>query len=585
MNIFNVALDIYFNIKAADSEFFKLVGGSFINSLFKIVHNDDLIRLKETIEELKQNKNKEQNCAIRMRFLDIGYTWMIISMNYKDMGIDKEPIINARFIKLKEIKKELENLNNIKYDYRVWLSLSNLKYFKYDSTENIITIYSFNSHYNIEHKDYKTHELIKKSLNLPLSDKNFKRQLKMLIKQMKNCVLPFKYKISSSFFTEGNKLQTHLLNITPVFNRAKTRFDIYGTIDNKEYENISSSLPESSSFPDIDPLTGLYNKTAVIKYIKQKIENESKSSIYLAIIDVDNFKTINDTFGHLFGDKILKRVSELILYAVQDMGMVGRFGGDEFFIVFENIKDELELRSYLRSIRSSVELGFSDTMKNINLSCSIGCVAYPKDAGNYEDLFDSADAALYRAKENGKNRYVIYSADKGYSKKFHSVSDMDALSLENSKTEFFCSNLSNLFNNREKAINDILSNIGNRFMLDRIIIYKGNELKKAYVWGKDNNLDSAEYIYYENYLSYFKNKVHVINHIAVIEIRTPKVHKILVNQDTFSSISYLFGSKDDIKGLITYELLPNGRKWKSEEIFALTLFGNMLEQVITQNSI
>ncbi len=163
-----------------------------------------------------------------------------------------------------------------------------------------------------------------------------------------------------------------------------------------------------------DSLTGLIDKTDIIRIAKERIDDRRLEGTALAIIDIDYFKNINDTYGHHFGDEVIKKVADIISNEVGNSGVSGRFGGDEFFVVFYNIEFEDQLRTVLRGIKTKVSSTFPD--KGIDrdnpLSVSIGTAVFSKDADNYEDLFMLADHCLYVAKEKGRNRYIIYTQEK-----------------------------------------------------------------------------------------------------------------------------------------------------------------------------
>ncbi len=163
-----------------------------------------------------------------------------------------------------------------------------------------------------------------------------------------------------------------------------------------------------------DSLTGLVDKTDIIRIAKERIDDRRLEGTTLAIVDIDFFKAINDTYGHQFGDEVIKRVADIISKEAGNEGIAGRFGGDEFLIVFYNIQREDELRAKLRSIHNMVAAAFPDKGIDDNspLTVSIGTATYPNDADNYDDVFMLADHCLYIAKDKGRNRYIIYTLSK-----------------------------------------------------------------------------------------------------------------------------------------------------------------------------
>ncbi len=163
-----------------------------------------------------------------------------------------------------------------------------------------------------------------------------------------------------------------------------------------------------------DSLTGLVEKTDIIKIARDRIDGRNLEGTALVVIDVDYFKSINDNYGHQFGDEVIKKVADIISAEVGNSGIAGRFGGDEFFIVLYNIESEEELRSILKGIKNKVSATFPDKGidKDNPLSVSIGAAVFPSGVDNYDDLFTLADHSLYLAKDKGRNRYIIYDPEK-----------------------------------------------------------------------------------------------------------------------------------------------------------------------------
>jgi diguanylate cyclase (GGDEF)-like protein len=156
-----------------------------------------------------------------------------------------------------------------------------------------------------------------------------------------------------------------------------------------------------------DGLTGLYNHAFLIELLQKELEKKEKSCscISFVMIDIDFFKNINDTYGHLFGDKVLKELSTILTSVVKDGSIVGRYGGEEFGIVFSGMNKKT-LVDVCEQIRKSVEIyEFKIDNKIVRITISIG--AYFKDSRenlNSGELIKFADEALYKAKNSGRNR-------------------------------------------------------------------------------------------------------------------------------------------------------------------------------------
>lgn len=155
-----------------------------------------------------------------------------------------------------------------------------------------------------------------------------------------------------------------------------------------------------------DGLTGTYNRNFMNNFLSNALRKKNKFCI--AIVDIDHFKSFNDTFGHLFGDLTLKIVSNFIESQLRGNDAIFRFGGEEFVMYFEN-KTEDQAFSLVESIRTGIEtLSIEDEKSKTNVKCSFGCYEVRNDS-TIAGMIEKADQALYYSKENGRNRTTKYS--------------------------------------------------------------------------------------------------------------------------------------------------------------------------------
>jgi diguanylate cyclase (GGDEF)-like protein len=159
-----------------------------------------------------------------------------------------------------------------------------------------------------------------------------------------------------------------------------------------------------------DPLTGVVNRQTMTEYIQSLIA--SKKPFALCLFDLDNFKGVNDTFGHKTGDRVLEETSHYIADLVGESGVVGRFGGDEFFIVLEGFQNYDEIWNICHNISLSLKKFTLSGMTGLTITMTMGVCRFPFDAVTYDDLFDIADKVLYRGKMKGRSCFVIYLAEK-----------------------------------------------------------------------------------------------------------------------------------------------------------------------------
>lgn len=160
-----------------------------------------------------------------------------------------------------------------------------------------------------------------------------------------------------------------------------------------------------------DPLTGVYNKEVIIKKIEQYIRGNSKGTHMFMFIDFDNYKKINDKYGHLRGDKVLVFMINKIKETFTEGEMIGRIGGDEFVVFAGNISGMEEAVKKAEALKNALDTTFSSNTYSIPISGSIGVSFYPKDGINYEQLMERADLAMYKVKKQGRNNYLFFSGD------------------------------------------------------------------------------------------------------------------------------------------------------------------------------
>lgn len=160
---------------------------------------------------------------------------------------------------------------------------------------------------------------------------------------------------------------------------------------------------ELQRMANIDPLTQLYNRRYLTQYLEEK-EKESGSGFTVILLDIDDFKGINDTYGHMFGDEVLQTFSEILLRHMKGYGIVTRFGGEEFMLVF-NSGDKEEIQKVLKvCAREFKQYGME--RKKIQMTFSGGVAVYQKEE-MLTTLFNTADERLYRAKKAGKKQVVF----------------------------------------------------------------------------------------------------------------------------------------------------------------------------------
>lgn len=159
---------------------------------------------------------------------------------------------------------------------------------------------------------------------------------------------------------------------------------------------------------DTDLLTGLDNKLATERKIKEYMAEYPNTLAMMFVLDIDNFKKINDTMGHAFGDEVLRELGRQIGVNFRVTDIIGRTGGDEFTIFLKNLKDDSNtLREAQKLTYFFKHFQVGDYVK-YSATASIGAAVFPADGNDFDALYKSADAALYKAKKRGKNQLAFF---------------------------------------------------------------------------------------------------------------------------------------------------------------------------------
>lgn len=146
-------------------------------------------------------------------------------------------------------------------------------------------------------------------------------------------------------------------------------------------------------------------KAAFEQKVRKSLENPEHSGMLL-VMDIDHFKNINDSYGHIFGDLVLRTIGERLHETFMDKALYGRFGGDEFLVWISGKMTRKDMIEQLKKLFDEIH-AIQTPDGRIRVGISVGVALCPENGENYEVLFENADAALYSAKNLGRDRYVF----------------------------------------------------------------------------------------------------------------------------------------------------------------------------------
>ena len=353
---------------------------------------------------------------------------------------------------------------------------------------------------------------------------------------------------------------------------------------------ISGELPKSNYYMSetaIDPGTGLLNKRAINEYAIEKIQG-STGGLYLAIIDVDDFKRINDGFGHMFGDEVLSKVAEIIRSILTGRGMAGRFGGDEFMLVFENVDSEETLRRMLSTISKHVKWAFVDE-KQLSISLSIGVSKFPEDGATYEDLFMKADKCLYIAKAKGKDRYIIYNEEK-HGNIVNEEDSVRSIGLKATDTsEKKCSVLMDLVLELHRsgmtAVPDVMKQMQAYFDIDGIAVYGGSHMERLVSAGRYlNPIQNYDCVFQQEYRDFFdEDGYYIESGIFCLEQRMPRAFELNRAQEIEEFMQFLAVGENGVpKALVSFDFFNRRPKISAIDIGMMKTVGRLLAEVAAE---
>lgn len=334
-----------------------------------------------------------------------------------------------------------------------------------------------------------------------------------------------------------------------------------------------------------DAGTGLLNKRAWTEYTIEQLNRKDQNIRWMVIIDIDDFKHINDTYGHIFGDQVIRRVAEIMQALVGQRGVIGRFGGDEYVILLEKVETREQLKTLLKTIAKEFALAFDP---KIHVTASIGVSEYPVDGTEYEELMRKADKALYLAKEKGKNRHIIYEErlhGKLESDDMQNMAMAYAVSKEKKRevitamiTELCISGVDSIVKKEER-----LQQIRSLFDLDGITIYseRGGNL----ICRNGNYIEEMPtgrgFFEDEKYLALFGDDDNFVeSNMVKLRSQAPKAFAVMQKQEIGASLQCLSRKEGIPNVIVNYDVFNRNRKWSDEDITLLTILGHCIGNLL-----
>ncbi|MBQ9520415.1 MAG: GGDEF domain-containing protein [Acholeplasmatales bacterium] len=333
----------------------------------------------------------------------------------------------------------------------------------------------------------------------------------------------------------------------------------------------------------LDSLTGIVARGFIIDYAKELIKE--KKPFAMCIVDIDNFKLINDNYGHQAGDEVLKTIASDLAACVGERGLVGRYGGDEFLILFLDGHGYDETHAFVKTlygpgkaIRRTVCL---DKIHPF-LTATTGAASFPDDAKDYDELFKKVDKALYRGKIKGRNCYITYVEEK------HGHIDVHKKDKQSMLVAF--EDLARIVQTRQSVHNKIKQIVDYAFDLlgvTRFIIFDptkemaiSNDKPGAYKY-KCVSVDEMEKLL--GHKSYYSSSGQ--NPLSEIKTSYIAVRKYTKDHDILSMLLYRVDFKNDTNGYILVYESSITRIWQERDIALLMYIEKLIEIIYLENGV
>ena len=341
-----------------------------------------------------------------------------------------------------------------------------------------------------------------------------------------------------------------------------------------------------------DSLTRLLNKNAARKQAEEYLARYPQGAeCAMLIIDLDNFKQVNDRFGHLFGDTVLTRVSREISKLFREQDIVARIGGDEFLVLMRGVSQRNLLESRCQRLLNIFSGIFQNGKQNLPLSCSIGIALSPEHGTSYYELFNRADQALYRAKARGKNGFSFYDPTEqfpaqasGTAVNNHIDSDEEPGLAEDNLVRYAFQRLYSA-EDVESAINEILALVGRKTNVSRVYVFENTDddrfCNNTYEWcneGIPPEIGMLQNISYETDIPGYADNFDEqgIFYCPDVAILPQAAYDIVAAQGIKSMLQCAIREGGKFRGYIGFDECVEQRMWTKEQIQLLTYFAEML---------
>ncbi len=577
-------IDRRLQIARADKQFYEYIGFENYVSLAGNIHPDSVEQFKKIVAGLAIGEATE--LVLRILTADGRYHSVLADLSCISVEGEKDSFIEIKIQDIEMLENKISSICDENYLSSEFLDMWGECLFLFNVQQDSLEIFS-GGNANRVFRFRGTIESFEETVMQQAVDEEYTSAFHELCQDIAKGTKGFEYKLRFLDKATDPQRDIHIVKGKTVLNSRRQQI-VLGCIMRRSSFDGGRGDCSQKDF-DRDVTTGLLTKKAIIEYTENLLRHKPKYNVNLCVVDLDNFKQVNDTLGHMFGDEVLATVADILKEAVIGRGLVGRIGGDEMFMVLEGVNSLSDLRGILRSVRNNVEWAYKDRKEVPKVTCSIGVSTYPDDALVYDDLFKIADKMLYRAKQKGKNRYIVYARD------VHGdvLSETESLNVPNNviqrqdKEDLVLKMLEYVAQQTNRPFDMLLRDIGSTFGLDEIHLFYGDEKKvllESYWNAEGGEMPTesfANYVHEENFVHlYREHDMAVIDKLDLIEQLCPQLHKYLLAHGVKVALIYKMNCKKH-EGYIAYcKMSDMSRKWSDSDMANLTYISKVIELLI-----
>ncbi|WP_181995735.1 diguanylate cyclase [Clostridium sp. AM58-1XD] len=587
--------DSGFTILGMNEGFHSMVGYTrdeieaiFHNQYIEMIYPDDRRTVVQQVREQLRTGNSME-MEYRLTTKDGKVIWVFDKSRRMDNGDGKEKIFCV-VVDITQSKQAQEELRLTLERHRIIMEQSNDIIFEWDMEADYVTYSS-----NWERKFGYVPISAEASIRIPRISHVHPEdapEMEQLIRDMRSNVpyAEIEFRLADS---RGRYIWSKI-RAAAQFDGDGKPFKVVGVLmDIDEEKRLSQALKHEA---ERDGLTQVYNKNAgqriVQRYLSQRPEDERAA---LIILDVDNFKYVNDNYGHMFGDKALQEIASELRRLFRSGDIISRIGGDEFMILMRGIPDLKSAETRIGKVIGAIHGLLREEMEGISLSCSAGIAICPEDGCDFEALFERGDYALYEAKAGGKNGFAHYQGGGCADRRAGTAGIAANTRIESSDAPSVTLNtfLEQVYmelyeaEHVEEAIEEVLEKIGGLFGVGRVYIFENDEDglhgSNTFEWcwegipSRTENLRNFSYEEIGGRDEYRKlfgtDGIFYCSDIRSLPVRT---RRFMESQNIKSILQCAIWEKGKFAGFIGFDDCTVSRRWTREQISVLSMVAKVI---------